>query len=95
VGRFEGVAFAFRVGTQTRCRQAHRPRSKGTMEQILKEITEHARRYRHEDDYRARYEQDYVEITTPRDRVLKREAIEREEKFKETVRQLYERIRLK
>jgi hypothetical protein len=45
--------------------------------------------------YRSRYEQEFVEITTPRDRALQREAIERENKFKETVRQLWERIRLK
>ena len=42
-----------------------------------------------------RYRGEFVEITTPRDRALQREAVERENKFKETVRQLWERIRLK
>ena len=47
------------------------------------------------DEYSERYRGEFVEHMTPRDIALKREAIERENKFKETVRQLWERIRLK
>jgi hypothetical protein len=47
------------------------------------------------DTYRSRYEQEFVEQMTPRDKALKREATERENKFKETVRKFWERIRLK
>jgi hypothetical protein len=47
------------------------------------------------DTYRKRYEQDYVEIATPRARQIKREQEGREDKFKEVVRKFCERIRLK
>ena len=47
------------------------------------------------DEYSERYRGEFVAFATPRDRAFQREAIERENKFKETVRQLWERIRLK
>jgi hypothetical protein len=47
------------------------------------------------DKYSERYREEFVEITTSRERQIKREQEERENKFKEVVRKLYERIRLK
>jgi hypothetical protein len=47
------------------------------------------------DEYSERYRGEFVEITTPRDRALRREATERENKFKEAVQKLWERIRLR
>jgi hypothetical protein len=47
------------------------------------------------EDYCERYRGEFVDILSPRDVALRREAIERENKFKEAVRKLWERVRLK
>jgi hypothetical protein len=45
--------------------------------------------------YRSRYEQDYVEQMTPREKALKREHEQHENKFKAAVKELFQRLRLK
>ena len=47
------------------------------------------------DEYSERYREEFVDRSTPRDRALKREAIERENKFKAAVKELIDRLRLK